>query len=81
MQEGGEKCPLDIIEMLKGKSCSSQSLKAEENLMKQSIFVLLSVKTLASNSYFINLFCRHTSTQPPSSYVAIQQSLPYLRAQ
>jgi hypothetical protein len=47
MEKPWEERSLDIIEMLERKSRGRKSLQAEENFMKESIFMLLSVLMLA----------------------------------
>jgi hypothetical protein len=47
MEKRWEERALDTIEMLERKSGRRKSLQAEENFVKESIFMLLSVLMLA----------------------------------
>lgn len=46
VQERREEGVLDLVEMVKGKSCCRKCLQAKKDFVKQSIFVLLSVFAL-----------------------------------
>jgi hypothetical protein len=51
VQEGRKEGVLDLVEMMQSKSSSRKCLEAKKNLMKQSIFMLLSVLKLVMVEY------------------------------